>query len=72
MQLAKLRWLGRGKYVELTLHCSAKAIMRHTWLDIRVSQPAHNPASISRRFRMKVREKIEKCAKIGRSACLHV
>ena len=30
IQLAKLRWLGRGKYVELTLHCSAKAIMRHT------------------------------------------
>jgi hypothetical protein len=41
MQLAKLRWLGRGKYVELTLHCSAKAIMRHTWLGICVCLSPH-------------------------------
>jgi hypothetical protein len=46
-----------ASHVRLTLHRSAKAIVRHTWRDICMSQRMQDTASINRRVRRKSQKK---------------
>lgn len=58
-----------ASHVKLTLHRSAKAIVRHTWRDICMSQRMQDAASIDRRVRRKSQNSIENCGTIRICAC---
>ena len=58
-----------ASHVKLTLHCSAKAIVRHTWRDICMSQLMQDATSIDRKARRKGQKSDENCGRIRIRAC---